>query len=334
MNPQAVIWIISGKCNLNCIHCYASRFLSLPHHTVEERLRLIRELADNGVMHIGITGGEPLLEENLELYIKEIRDHGMTCDVNTNATLMNAEKARFFRRHEVFLYVSIDGASKETHEKIRGRGNWERLMKGLDIITKEELEFSTVMTISKLNYREIGDYVRLAEKVGAYSACMIPLMPSGRATEEIIPSEKELVQALKSAEAAADELDYWISVWCFRPAKLIINPKYVSTWADCRKGKIIDIDPAGNIMLCDVLDITIGNVRKGFKRALEEYSENEIVRKVMNPKLEEPCRSCPIRHECAGGCYARSYIAYKTFDGPDPYCPLAKSVKKLEEISR
>ncbi len=334
MNPQAVIWIISGKCNLNCVHCYASRFLSLPHLTVEERLRLIKELADNGVMHVGITGGEPLLEEDLELYIKEIRDRGMTCDINTNATLMNEEKARFLRRYDVFLYVSIDGASKETHEKIRGRGNWERLMKGIEIISGEELEFSTVMTISKLNYREMEDYVRLAEKLGAFSACMIPLMPSGRATEKIIPSEGELIYALRAAEAAADELDYWMSVWCFRPAKLIINPKYVSTWADCRRGKIIDIDPAGNIMLCDVLDIVVENVRGGFKKAMERYAENEVVKRVMNPKLEEPCRSCPIRHECAGGCYARSYITYGTFDGPDPYCPLVKNVGEVEEISQ
>ena len=334
MNPQAVIWILSGKCNLNCVHCYASRFLSLPHLTVEERLRLIKELADNGVMHVGITGGEPLLEEDLELYIKEIRDRGMTCDINTNATLMNEEKARFLRRYDVFLYVSIDGASKETHEKIRGRGNWERLMKGIEIISGEELEFSTVMTISKLNYREMEDYVRLAEKLGAFSACMIPLMPSGRATEKIIPSEGELIYALRAAEAAADELDYWMSVWCFRPAKLIINPKYVSTWADCRRGKVIDIDPAGNIMLCDVLDIVVENVRGGFKKAMERYAENEVVKRVMNPKLEEPCRSCPIRHECAGGCYARSYITYGTFDGPDPYCPLVKNVGEVEEISQ
>lgn len=332
MNPQAVIWIMSGRCNLNCVHCYASRFSFLPQFTLEERLKLVREFADNGVNYVAITGGEPLIDEDLELCIKEIRDHGMNCDINTNATMMTREKAQFIRRHDVFMYVSVDGATKETHERVRGSGSWDRLIRGLEIVSKEEIEFSLVMTISRFNFIEAGDYVRLAEKLGAFSACMIPLMSSGRATEKITPSIEELVQALKMAEAVADELDYWMSVWCFRPAKFIINPEYVSTWADCRKGELIDIDPAGNILLCDVLDFVIDNVRRGFWKALNGYIKNEIVRRVMKPDLVGPCKSCPIRHECAGGCYARSYIAYKTFNGPDPYCPLAKN-EGVEEIN-
>ena len=331
MNPQAVIWIISGKCNLRCVHCYASRFLSAKELTTSEKLKLIRELAESGVAHVGITGGEPFLDKNLELYLREIRDYGMTCDINTNATIMNRELAKMLRKHDVFLYVSIDGANKETHERIRGHGTWDKLMKNLEIIKNEEIEFSTVFAISKLNYFETGEYVKLAERLGAFSACMIPLMPVGRASKEVIPSRSELTKALKSAEAAADEIGYWMSVWCFRAAKLIINPRYVSTWADCRKGKILDIDPAGNLMLCDVLDIVAGNVRSGFKKALEEYSRNEAVRKVMNPELKEPCASCPLKNDCMGGCYARSYMFYKTLDGPDPYCPKVAAVEELQE---
>ena len=336
MNPRAVIWIMSGKCNLKCIHCYASRFLSAPDLSVEQRLKMIHELAESGITHIGITGGEPLLDENLELYMREIRDRGMTCDINTNATLMSEEKAKLIRRYDAFLYVSVDGASKITHEKIRGLGSWDRLMRGLEITKREGLEFSTIFTISKLNYKESGEYVKLAESLGALSACMIPLMPVGRANASMITSKNELLQALKSAESAADELGYRMKVWCFRPAKLLIHPKYVSTWSDCRKRKVIDIDPSGNLLLCDVLDIVIGNVKEGFKRALKVYMEHEAVKRVTNPVLREPCKSCPLKNECMGGCYARSYIYYKTFDGPDPYCPLVETVNETgaEETSQ
>jgi len=330
MNPQAVIWIISGKCNLRCVHCYASRFLSSAELTVEEKLKLIKELAESGVAHVGITGGEPFLDKNIRRYIKEIREYGMTCDVNTNATIMTQDLANFLRKYDVFLYVSIDGATKRTHERIRGIGTWDKLMKNLQMIREGEVEFSTVFAISKLNYFEAGEYVKLAESLGAFSACMIPLMPVGRAGKDIIPSREELAKALKAAESTADEIDYWMSVWCFRAAKLIIDPRYVSAWADCRRGKILDIDPAGNLMLCDVLDITAGNVRSGFRKALEEYSMHDSVRRVTSPELKEPCASCPLKNDCMGGCYARSYMFYRTLDGPDPYCPKTAVVK--EEI--
>ncbi|MCD6235928.1 MAG: radical SAM protein, partial [Thaumarchaeota archaeon] len=272
----------------------------------------------------GLTGGEPLLDKNLELYLREIRDHGMVCDINTNATLMNEEKAELLRKYDVFLYVSLDGATKSVHEKIRGTGTWDPLMRGLKIVKKKGLEFSTVFAISKLNYFETGEYVKLSEKLGAVRASMIPIMPVGRAGEDIVPSREELYQALKSAEKSAREIGYQMNVWCFGPAKLIIDPRFVSTWSDCRRGRVIDIDPSGDILLCDVLDIVVGNVRSGFEKGLEEYRKNPFVKRVMNPVLREPCKSCPLRDECMGGCYARSLIYYGTLDGPDPYCPRVK----------
>lgn len=328
MNPQAVIWLMNSRCNLNCVHCYASRFLGMRELSLEEKLRLIRELAEAGVRYVGLTGGEPLLSEDLEPCIKELYDRGVECSVNTNGVLLNERFARLFRRYDVYVFLSVDGASREVHEGIRGEGTWERLMRGAEAVRREGVEFSTIMAISKLNYFEAGGYVELAERLGADSACMIPIVPVGRANPGIAPDVSELIAALKSAEEAAKSLGYWMTVWCYVPAKLFIDPRYVSTWADCRRGKVVDIDPAGNLLLCDVLDVSSGNVKMGFRKALEKYFESEHVRKVMNPKLKEPCKSCGLRDVCMGGCYARSYIAYGTFDGPDPYCP---KVQRIEQ---
>ncbi|HDD42253.1 MAG TPA: radical SAM protein [Nitrososphaeria archaeon] len=329
MSPQAAIWIMSGECNLRCIHCYASRFLGADELTLEEKLKLIRELAECGVSYVGLTGGEPLINEDLEPCLRELYDYGIEYSVNTNATLMSEEKAELLERYDAYLFVSIDGARKETHEKMRGIGTWRRLMRGLDLIRKRSLPFSTIMAVSSLNYMEAEDYVELAESLGAEAACMIPTMPVGRARSEIIPRVDELVHALRSAESAAKKLGYWISVWCYVPAKLIIDPRFVSTWADCRRGKVVDIDPAGNLLLCDVLDLKFSNVRKGFRAAFREYLEAGEVKEVMAPRLKEPCSSCELKEICMGGCYARSYLTYGAFDGPDPYCPKTQLAREV-----
>ena len=329
MNPQAVIWIMSGQCNLRCIHCYASRFLEASELTLEEKLKLVREFAECGISYVGLTGGEPLMNKDLEPCLKELYDYGIEYSVNTNATLLNEEKVELLERYDAYLFVSVDGARKETHEKIRGSRTWERLMSGLDFIRKRGLPFSTVMAVSKLNYVETGEYVELAESLGAEAACIIPTMPSGRARSKITPAVDELIHSLKSAERTAKKLGYWMTVWCYVPAKLVIDPRFVSTWSDCRKCKVIDIDPAGNLLLCDVLDMALSNVRRGFRNALKEYFERREVNEVMHPKLREPCRSCELKEICAGGCYARSYLVYRRFDGPDPYCPRVRLVQEM-----
>jgi len=296
---------------------------------LEEKISLIEDFSECGVSYVGLTGGEPFMDKDLEPCLRELHRHGIECSVNTNATLLNEKRIKLVERYDVYLFVSIDGARKKTHERIRGNGTWDRLMRGLELLRNSGVEFSTVMAISRMNYMETAEYVRLAEELGADSACMIPLMPVGRAKLEMAPRVDELVDALKSAESAAKELGYWMTVWCYVPAKLIIEPRFVSIWSDCRRGKVVDIDPAGNLLLCDVLDLRLSNVKKGFEKALEEYFKSEEVRRVMHPKLREPCRSCELREICVGGCYARSYLSYKRFDGPDPYCPKVKLAQEI-----
>lgn len=323
MIPQAVIWIMSGACNLRCIHCYASRFIEAEELTLDGKLKLIDDLAEFGVSYIGITGGEPLIDKDLEPCLRRIWEHGIECSINTNAQLLSEEKARIIGKHDVYLFVSLDGACRRTYELIRGPGTWDRLMRGLKTAKNAGLEFSTVMAVNRMNYMDAAGCVEFAEKAGAESACMIPTMPVGRAGPDIVPNPYQLVSALKAAESAAKNLGYCISVWCYVPGKLVIDPRFVSTWSDCRRCKVLDLDPAGNLLLCDILDIKLSNVRKGFRGAISEYFESREVKKVMRPRLRDPCKSCELAKICMGGCYARSYLAYGTFDGPDPYCPRA-----------
>ncbi|MCF3653701.1 MAG: radical SAM protein [Aigarchaeota archaeon] len=323
MIPQAVIWIISGACNLSCIHCYASRFMDVEELKLEEKLRLIDELAECGVSYIGITGGEPLINPDLEPCLKRVHDYGIECSINTNVQCLNERTAEILGRYDVYLFISVDGSCREVHERIRGPGTWSRLMRGVEAVRRAGLSFSTVMTINSLNYLDAAGYVELAERLGADDACMIPVMPVGRAGREIAPSTGQLITALKLAESAAKSIGFWINVWCYVPGKLIIDPRYISIWADCRRGKVVDIDPAGSLLLCDILDIGLSNVRRGFRQAIGEYFQSREMNEVMNPRLREPCKSCSIRESCMGGCYARSYLIFKSFNGPDPYCPRA-----------
>ena len=328
MAIEMIIWLVAGECNLNCIHCYASRFRGLEAMSLDDALRFIEEISDYGVEHVALTGGEPLLRRDLREIIKAIRDHGMSCNMSTNLTCLNRELAEFLGRYDVYLYVSLDGSRPETYERIRGHGNWRYFMRGIELLKEYGVSFSTVMAVCKYNYMETKDYVRLAEKIGAESSCIIPVLPVGRAKEnDVAPSREETIRSVKLLEEACNELGYNGLIWCYTPAELLIDSPYIYVTGGCRTDRVVDVDPAGNLLLCDTLDYRIANVKDGFINALREYYSDELVKRVMNPKLPEPCRSCRLREICRGGCYARSLLLRGGLDPPDPYCPLVSKVE-------
>ena len=296
--------------------------------SLNDSMKFIKEISDYGVEHVALTGGEPFLRRDLKEIIKAIRDHGMRCNMSTNLTYLDKDLAEFLRKYDVYLYVSMDGSKPETYEKIRGHGNWRYFMRGMKLLKEHGVSFSTVMAICKYNYMETKDYVRLAESLGAETSCIIPVLPVGRAKEnDVSPSREQVIQAAKLLGEACNELGYDGCIWCYTPAGLLIDSSYVYITGGCRTDRVIDVDPAGNLLLCDTLDYKIANVKNGFTNALKKYYSNELVKRVMNPNLPEPCRSCRLRDICKGGCYARSLLLKGNLDPPDPYCPLAPKVK-------
>ncbi len=321
MTLRFIVWLVTAKCNLSCAHCYASRFSGLRELTTEEALALIREASELGVAHINFTGGEPLLRGDIVTLMEEARDLAVGVSMVTNGTVVTERVAERLARLNVYAYVSLDGPRREVHERLRGPGTWDRVLRGIELLREAGVDFSTVMAVCRHNASCVGEYVAKAEELGAEAACIIPVMPSGRATESLAPSPKQMLEAVLEADSASEELGYPVSVWCYAPAALYSRSKYLVVYG-CRTLSVVDVDPAGNLLVCDVLDFRVSSWRElGLRRAYEAYSSAEIVRSLVSPELREPCASCPVAGACRGGCFARAYLMSGDIKAPDPLCP-------------
>lgn len=323
MIPRSLIWLVTANCNLNCLHCYTSRFKAHYELNTTETINIIKEAYDIGVSHISLTGGEPLIRKDINTIISEIYNHGMSISLVTNATIIKENLARMLYMNEVFTYVSIDGSNARTHNLIRGESSWNKTMKGISYLKREGVTFSTVLALNKLNMYEVREYIMLAKDIGAWSACIIPVMPTGRAKINIMPSPSDLFKVIKLVDEVSKDVGYKVSIWCYKPAELILSSKYIRVYG-CRTYGVVDMDPSGKLLICDILDFKVADVRKlGLKRALEVYERNELIKSLVFPNLtHEPCKSCQIRDTCRGGCFARAYLLLKDIHSPDPYCPL------------
>lgn len=98
------------------------------------------------------------------------------------------------------IFLSLDGARRETHDKIRGPGTWEKALAAARRMARLKIRFSTVFAAGRPNSREAGESVRLAWKLGATSACVIPVMPVGRATRDLALGVREMAEVLKRVQ--------------------------------------------------------------------------------------------------------------------------------------
>lgn len=320
--PSTIIWIFTAKCNLNCIHCYAHRFLCESELSLDEKLKLIKEMGELGVEYVGLSGGEPLIHKDLPVILRELYDRNVYVSLVTNGTTVTHDIARILSRYDVYVYVSIDGP-KRIHDRIRGIGVFDRVVKGISVLREHGVEYATIMAVGKYNYRFTGEYVELALSLKADHAAIIPVMPSGKAMKSNVwINASEYVEAINAATSKAEELSYEVSFWCTPFLNVVVNSKYTRTYY-CRISDTMDISPSGKVLLCDVLGLSITSIRDvGLKNAIKEYYSNSIVSEITNPtNLPSKCTRCPVGPLCRGGCFARSYILYGDFNRGDPLCP-------------
>ncbi|MGB9857514.1 MAG: radical SAM protein [Dictyoglomaceae bacterium] len=315
-----IIWILDSKCNLNCSHCYVHSRGWERKISKERGLKLIEEAKRADFKGIDFTGGEPLLIPEIFDYIKKAKEVGLEVSINSNALLLNKDIVKFLKEYEVFVYISVDGPNKESYEKIRGKNTFENLVKNLELIKEESLEYSIIFSISSLNYNFAKDMVSFAKDFSAKSLCMIPVIPAGEAKRTRVYIDSSLlISTIKEVKEEAERLKYPVEVWCASFLKLFFDSPYLII-DECPIFDLLDISPSGDILICDVIDNPLSEIRtKSLLSAINEVKNHPLYKLILERK--ENCTGCKIKDFCRGGCYARALIFYNDFSKKDPLCP-------------
>lgn len=181
-----VVWNMTRRCNLKCVHCYAqSEDLSYDNElTHEQSLSLIDDLAAFGAPVILFSGGEPLVHPRLVEYADYAVKKGMRAVISTNGTLITREKAAALKAIGLsYVGISLDGL-EETHDKFRGvKGSFQKAMNGIRNCQEAGIKVGLRFTINKRNVEEIPGIFDLLEAMDIPRACFYHLVYSGRASE-------------------------------------------------------------------------------------------------------------------------------------------------------
>lgn len=184
-----VVWNMTQRCNLKCVHCYAHAVEPSRHKdpiSTDQAKAIIDDLAAFGAPVMLFSGGEPLVREDLVELAKYATSKGMRAVISTNGTLITKAKARELKDVGLsYVGISLDGA-EEVHDRFRAvPGSYKMALKGVENCQAEGLKVGLRFTINKRNAAEIPHLFDLIEAMEVPRVCFYHLVYSGRGSELI-----------------------------------------------------------------------------------------------------------------------------------------------------
>ncbi len=163
---------ITSRCNLNCMHCGATEFKTTEEWTTEEALNVFEDLLSHGFSQFDFLGGEPLIRDDIVELCSYLNENKAFVLMASNGLLLDEDIIDALLKLEHFnaIYFSIDGASKEVYETIRGKGTYEQMLFNLEAMASKKKEVKSqariglTCVVNNVNASETDTLVELADQ--------------------------------------------------------------------------------------------------------------------------------------------------------------------------
>ena len=180
-----VVWNMTRRCNLKCVHCYAQAVDPDGEDEIStyQAKTIIDDLAKYGAPVMLFSGGEPLVRKDLVELASYATECGMRAVISTNGTLITREKAKELKSVGLsYVGISLDGAEK-VHDMFRGvKNSYKKALEGVKNCQEEGLKVGLRFTINKRNASEVGHIFDLMIEREIPRVCFYHLVYSGRGT--------------------------------------------------------------------------------------------------------------------------------------------------------
>jgi radical SAM protein with 4Fe4S-binding SPASM domain len=329
--PHVVAWNLTKRCNLECAHCYIA---AGPAETAAgeldtaECLGIVEQLlAVNPAPMLILSGGEPLLRNDLTEIAHYAAAKGATVVVGTNGTLLTDERIAGLRDAGVRgVAVSVDSLRPSYHDNFRhGRGSLADTQVALGRLRAARLDFIVQTTVTRGNQAELEPLAAWSAEQGAVSFNCYFLVATGRGASlsDLAPAEYESVLAdlarwqreyrgrmLVRAKCAPHFMRH---VHRADPDSPLLN---YETRCPCGT-QYCRITPDGKVTPCPYLPEVAGDLRT--QRFADIWRSAPLFRRLRGGELGGKCGVCEYRALC-GGCRARAFALEGDVLAADPSC--------------
>ena len=321
--PICLTWELTYACNLACLHCLSSSGRRDPRElSTAEAKAVIDELQRMQVFYVNIGGGEPTVRPDFWELVDYATAHQVGVKFSTNGVRIDAEvAARLAASDYVDVQVSLDGATAEVNDAVRGAGSYDMALRALGHLRDAGFRDAKISVVcTRHNIGQLDAFKALADSFGA-TLRLTRLRPSGRGADvwdDLHPlphQQKELYDWLVAHGEDVLTGDSFFHLSAFGSSLPGLNL--------CGAGRVVClIDPVGDVYACPFAihdEFLAGNVRSpgGFASV---WRDSELFATLRQPQSGGACASCSFYDSCQGGCMAAKFFTGLPLDGPDPEC--------------
>lgn len=285
--PLYIAWQITNECNLACLHCIeeSGPGKAFPDELSREQIfGVLRQILQHDVPYLSFSGGEPMVHPFFFDMVEYVCSEGAQLKIETNGHYLTPENcARLKELGAKAVQVSLDGASAETFNRMRVRGNFDRTVQGIRNLRDAGVPIEINYSPTSFNAHEIGIAIDLAYELGAHSFYTGRTMYTGNAVKtwgKLTPSEQQYVTLFETLHQKTSEYSGRMRVH-FHEMGLLDELRYRLH----HPAALLIVLPNGLVKLINALPFVCGDLRKqslgdiwgNFQRAWQDPRVSEFV---------------------------------------------------------
>lgn len=330
--PGPPLWLLfelTYKCPLHCVFCYNPIELARTggELTTAEWLRVLREARAIGAVQLGLSGGEPLVRDDLELIVAEAHALGFYTNLITSGVGLTEARLQAFKRAGLdHIQLSFQDSTRQMNDFLSSTRTFDLKSNVARLIKQYDYPMVLNVVLHRLNIDHVEEILGMAERIGADYVELANTQYYGWAAlnrDQLLPSREQLQRAEAATNRFRDRVGQRMRILFVVPDYFEHRPK------PCMNGLgsiFLTIAPDGMALPCQAARMLPGIAFPSVRTASVEsiWYESEGFNHFRGDSwMKEPCRSCPQKSRDFGGCRCQAYLLTGDAANADPVCDLS-----------
>jgi pyrroloquinoline quinone biosynthesis protein E len=327
MNPP--LWLLlelTYRCPLHCAFCYNPvDFAKTTNElTTDEWLKALREARQLGAVQLGLSGGEPLSRDDLEIIVAEAHTLGFYTNLVTSGVGLTEKRIRALKDAGLdHIQLSFQDSTRELNDFLSSTRTFELKSKVAALIKQHDYPMVLNVVLHRLNIDHVERILDMAEHLGADYLELANTQYYGWAwhnREQLLPSREQVQRAEAVTNAFREKMGDRMRVFFVVPDYFETRPK------PCMNGLgsiFLTITPDGTALPCHAAKMLPGLDFPNVRTSTVEWIWREspaFNRYRGDDWMKEPCRSCPEKKKDFGGCRCQAWLMTGDAANADPVC--------------
>jgi PqqA peptide cyclase len=327
--PFWLLCELTYTCPLHCVFCYnPTDFARLEHElSTEDWLRVLREARALGAVQLGLSGGEPLSRNDLELIVAAAHDLGYYINLITSGVGLTEARIQALKQAGLdHIQLSFQDSTREVNDFLSSTRTFELKSKVAAMIKKYDYPMVLNVVLHRLNIEHVEQILEMAESMQAEYVELANTQYYGWAwhnREQLLPSREQLQRAEGITNRFRERAAQKMKIYFVVPDYYERRPK------PCMNGLgsvFLTVTPDGTALPCHAARMLPGLTFPNVKDSSIEWIWRDspgFNHFRGDSWMKEPCRSCPEKTRDFGGCRCQAYLLTGDAANADPVCDLS-----------